>query len=238
MHRTILSQRISELRKKQGMTQSEFGIQLAEYIGRKNPFTISAVSSWEQGVKVPAFPTIVAMADFFHVSTEYLRGYPEVPRHIDAVNVNLLGRKYEIQPEILNAYDEQPVWIEFSDVGNRNRWGIVSIERKSIVFPSGSMPIDMPGYKVFAIPLPNEFFRETFFIKPLPWDRLFQLGTERLFWVEISTKDAFIKEQYTGWYRHNEQMTCIINDIGLTLPYSGYGKSWRAYAEPFRRDLM
>lgn len=59
-----LGEKISELRKQQGMTQDE----LAEKMG----VTSQAVSKWENDLSIPDLPVLVELSDYYHVSLDYL----------------------------------------------------------------------------------------------------------------------------------------------------------------------
>ena len=59
-----LAQNISRLRKENGMTQER----LAEALG----VSFAAVSKWERGAATPELALIVEMAEYFHVSLDYL----------------------------------------------------------------------------------------------------------------------------------------------------------------------
>ena len=61
-----MAERIKELRKNSGKTQSE----LARALG----LTRSGVNAWEMGVSVPSTPYIVELAKYFHITTDYLLG--------------------------------------------------------------------------------------------------------------------------------------------------------------------
>ena len=60
----MLSEKIYELRRKSGLSQE----QLAEELNVSR----QAVSKWENGTAVPESDKLVAMSDFFHVTTDYL----------------------------------------------------------------------------------------------------------------------------------------------------------------------
>lgn len=62
----ILGQRIKELREERGITQQE----LAKIIGCSD----GAISLWEKDINEPKATYIVALADYFNVSTDYLLG--------------------------------------------------------------------------------------------------------------------------------------------------------------------
>ena len=58
--------RIKELRKNLGVTQAELARQLG--ISR------AAVNAWEMGIAMPATQYVVALAELFHVSSDYILG--------------------------------------------------------------------------------------------------------------------------------------------------------------------
>ena len=60
----MLSKQITDLRKKQGMSQS----QLAKELN----ISPSAIGMYEQGRRVPDLDTLIAMARLFNVSLDYL----------------------------------------------------------------------------------------------------------------------------------------------------------------------
>ena len=59
-------ERLKELRTEKGITQA----QLAQDTG----LTISAISKWEQGSRVPSALAIITLAKYFNVTTDYLLG--------------------------------------------------------------------------------------------------------------------------------------------------------------------
>lgn len=66
MEKTIIGQRIQELRKAQGLTQT----QLAQKIG----ISMAAVRNYENGLREPNSKAMVALEECFNVSGAYLRG--------------------------------------------------------------------------------------------------------------------------------------------------------------------
>lgn len=95
----ILSERIRELRVKQGYTQ----VSLAQ----KLSVTKQAVSNWENGNIQPSIDMLVRLADLFSVTTDYLLGReytlradlsrlrPEVAGHILLLIQDLAGESPE-----------------------------------------------------------------------------------------------------------------------------------------------
>ena len=71
---TLFSQRLKELRQKSGKTQKD----MAEFLG----IIIRGYQRYEYGEGYPEVPGLVALADFFDVSTDYLLGRSDDPsRH-------------------------------------------------------------------------------------------------------------------------------------------------------------
>lgn len=65
-YQDILATNLRMYRARLNLTQEE----VADGIG----VTQDALSRYEQGKRVPAFPTVVKIADYFHVSTDELVG--------------------------------------------------------------------------------------------------------------------------------------------------------------------
>lgn len=62
----MFAQRLKELRKEMGLTQVQFA--------QKFCVSNGAVGMWETGKREPDFDTMNRLADFFHVSVDYLLG--------------------------------------------------------------------------------------------------------------------------------------------------------------------
>ena len=62
----MIAETIKTFRETVNITQSELGKQLN--------VTRSSINAWEQGVSVPSTALLVQLAQFFHVSTDYLLG--------------------------------------------------------------------------------------------------------------------------------------------------------------------
>ncbi len=62
----MVADKIKILREKMGITQAELAKQLC--------VTRSGVNAWEMGISVPSTQCIVQLAEYFHVSTDYLLG--------------------------------------------------------------------------------------------------------------------------------------------------------------------
>lgn len=67
-----LAERLRELRGKKGITQS----QVAEYLGLK----LRAYQYYESGEHRPEYEKLIALADYYDVTVDYLLGRTDEPR--------------------------------------------------------------------------------------------------------------------------------------------------------------
>ena len=64
--------KLKTTRKKQGLTQ--------EYIAEKAKITTANYQRYERGSQQPTLPTLIALADLFDVSLDYLVGRSDEPK--------------------------------------------------------------------------------------------------------------------------------------------------------------
>ena len=93
-----ISDRIKQLRKKKGVSQS----QLAEAIGVKN----NTVSTWERGTRKPDVDALHLLSDYFEVPFEYLLGSGEkegarMKPSQDELEVQALSKSRKIVEELI-----------------------------------------------------------------------------------------------------------------------------------------
>lgn len=102
----VLGKRIAALRKEKGLSQYE----LADRLG----FSRGKLANYEQGTREPDYETLIKIADFFEVSTDYLlRGVDpkvqdkifedEAKRILNDPKTFLAARDGEVTQEILDA---------------------------------------------------------------------------------------------------------------------------------------
>ena len=74
---------LANLRKEKGVLQKE----VATYLN----MTVATVSNYEKGVHLPDLNTLIMLADFFDVSTDYLLQRTDYKSSIDSLNRQLSG---------------------------------------------------------------------------------------------------------------------------------------------------
>lgn len=84
---------LAKLRKERGILQKE----LAKYLN----VTVATISNYEKGVHAPDYETLIKLADFFDVSTDYLLQRTDYRSSISTLNEKLLV-DYKVS-DLLNA---------------------------------------------------------------------------------------------------------------------------------------
>lgn len=83
MDKTLFGDRLRELRKERSLQQSELG----EIFG----LSPSAIGSYERGLREPMYSILVAFAEYFNVSTDYMLGASDERLTLDAyVSMNAI----------------------------------------------------------------------------------------------------------------------------------------------------
>ena len=114
---TIFATRLKKLREEKNISQQE----LAEVVGTTN----KAVSTWEQGTKVPRQPRIKKLADYFNVSVDYLLGRTEMKmweNWDEQYDTNTLGQQahiFEVMQKIMP--DVYELLMEYNDLNEEGK---------------------------------------------------------------------------------------------------------------------
>lgn len=252
MKNNLIASRISALRQKIGLSQTELATILTNASG--NVITTPTISSWETGRRMPPSARMPYLAEILGCTEDYLYGKvddengiaPELPDSNESTNdivYDSLEAKVEGEVklrvnDIINnrRFDGRPVYITFKNYAHKNQWGLVNLTQKAFILSDRRMLnfdaesidfiyVDEPSYSSFCSINGNY---------PLDMTRL--MRRTRKVYIEMRTADKNITTQYNGWYSHNENKTCLINSIGLTLPYSGLGISYNAYSGFYKKD--
>ncbi len=231
------SNRLAYLRTQAGLTQEDLAIQISVIENRKKAYSPLAVSGWESRDKCPPVYTLVTLCDFFGVSADYLLGRSDNPGNMRLPNGDTADYKdhkipgCQVNMHELKKYDGEPIFVEFVDKKAEDKWGIVDIYNRRISFSDSYLKLNRNMNCVFyaSIPesqrVPSYNSRKRLSMKQV-------LSSDRV-WVEMLTADKFIRGRYNGWYRNNEDHSCLINTLGLILPYKGLSISYNAFSGEF-----
>lgn len=222
--------RLAHLRSSNNMTQKEMAERLSELSTRKEPLTVSTVSSWETGRRQPSREMVDCIAKLFQVSADYLECLTDDPN--GSADSLLPEPEYENQIAIsmdkIPTLDGKPVFVSFKNHAHEDQWGIVNISRNSFILRDGLLRFsDQTIDQIFVSEPYFAYIKSTQNNLSLDMSKL--LSVKRYVWIEMITSNSYIRGLYDGWYHHNETHTCLINNKGLTLPYEGLGVSFHAY---------
>ncbi|MEA4805136.1 helix-turn-helix transcriptional regulator [Acetobacterium wieringae] len=103
----MIGKRIKELRKSNKITQDELGFILG--LSGK-----SAISNYENGYSTPDNDMLNKIADYFHVSTDYLLGRTDDPTPIRDVDQDLYD-EHDYTKELEAVMADEPLRTEFQD---------------------------------------------------------------------------------------------------------------------------
>lgn len=91
----MIYERIKELREDAGYSQAE--------LARKLDVTRCSVNAWEMGLSTPTTPYVVALANVFHISTDYLL---EIKQEKTIVLDSYTPEEIELIYNILKYFDQ------------------------------------------------------------------------------------------------------------------------------------
>lgn len=230
--KTRFGSRLASLRREQGLSQAAFAKEFSDYAGRQKELTVATVSSWETSMRLPDISTMIALARFFNVSLDYMHGLSNDKDGTVTVAstdkpMDLKESIFKINEKDILKYDSFPVFVVFKNLEHTNQWGIVDAATTSIILKSGAIKLTSFIGEFFTYPRPADVHYSVFNCHA---HNIKTLMNADKFWIELKSCSNELNKQYSGWWRHNETKTGIINPAnGLTLPYEGLGISYNAY---------
>lgn len=226
-----VGKRIATLREINKYSQSELALAVSELIHRPTVLTIGAVSSWETGRRSPSPDVVEALSKIFNVSKYYIMCLSDDENATKADDgstklVENLGSitTEPIQPQSLFLYDSKPLFLTFKDHKHVDQWAIYDADKEAFI--TKSFVIKATSSSISGIHTFSPYISELSG-KPIGMNRMYRC--EKVY-VKMITTDEQIAKLYDGWYSHNETHDCLINRLGLTLPYEGLDISYHAYS--------
>ena len=226
--RTLLKigNRLGKLRNERGLSQAEFAREFAVYCGLPKPYTVATVSSWEQNYRYPPIPTLVQLARFYDVSSDYLLGITK--RKTDSTgsttksdSKRITSYDVPIKKDHLVDYDGFPVYVSFRNIEHIEQWGLLHYEANIIKCKEFDISLndDIDVFPIAEIPMQMTHI-----------SRFEQLLTTDIVMIKMKSSDSAVCEYYNGRYQHNADKTFLIKiDNNIPLPYAGLGVSYYAF---------
>jgi len=220
--------RLKQLRTERGISQTVFAQELGVFTGRKKAVSISSVSSWELGMKVPDYKRLAGIASYFGVSIEYLVGTSDRRDFDENVKPLLFLEDYtcEISIEELSHYDGKPVYLVFRNKKIKPTWGIYNKDKECFNCRD-SIYRNSPGLRYF-VTLEGAIKKRNNDLHPLSLEEIIK---KKCFWVEYVASTTEINYHLSGWYINAQGNVGIMNKDGLVLPYSGLNVHYHCYKD-------
>lgn len=227
----ISAARLAEARIKLNLSQKELAEALSEQLGRRIPAV--NVSAWERGYRSITPKYNDTLCNVLGVSLDFLTGKSnDLPENIKEFSE--LDEDYihiELQYVDLFKYNGRPVYVIFKNLEFENGWALNDIDNRRFIFVKGIYnytEADIKKNMRIYIEKPTFAINRNVHNKKCI-EMASMLEAERCYVVPNSS-DEYIRGLYTGWFHHNENRTCLINEVGLTLPYEGLGVTYKAYS--------
>ena len=170
------------------------------------------VSNWDMERKLPSIETLVTLADYYGVTTDYLLGRSHISEQLQKLTV-------PVPAQNLPALHGIPCWHP------NNGWGIIdSIDSKIYFLENEFLTIDQTSSLSI---LPPPFALEAYPLQfPLP---LRSVCKHDIVWVEPISSDHQLRIELKGWYSVKERY--VENETGARFYFDKYQVKWIAYQE-------
>ena len=196
-----MARKFKEARMALKLTQAEVAARLG--------VSVPALSAWEREIKYPSVENLLAMAELYGESTDYLLGRSEAPQS-EPVELPISSAE-------LRTMNGMPVW------SAKHGWLLVDTSAQKLIRSDGmTLPLNEAGKLLLRPPAyaqgPN--------MKKTPLRRK-ELRPDTTVWVEPISPDAELRNELRGWY--HVFATHVENDAGHRFLLSAYAAKWLAF---------
>lgn len=234
-------QRLKQLRIEQNLLQKDVANYLSKNDESDTAMTNSSVSYWENGKRIPRLQTLMRLAELFDVSVEYLTGASNERGSYEEVydfSETYKDKKGRVDHSQLWKYDGKPLYVVFPDTKIMPMWGLYDASNDKIVFTNQYL---QNASKTNIECYETEFTAKALY-KPLDFSacspktnmrlctKEIMLRSDRVY-VELLNPSDYICGMYNGFYTHNNDHTCLVDDKGHCLHYNWLGDAYNAYYE-------
>lgn len=233
----IVGIRLTELRIKSGMSQKDLAEKLQLMLDMYDAISPITISSYERGTRLPSLIVIITLAQIFGVTVDYIVGadtkIPQKKISNDSIEKNICPLPEidcKIPSQKYESYNEMPVFVKNSNGLVSDYWAILDYYGKRLISKNRVEDL-MPSHTLYSMKpysSPDNIYNVN---KSLNMKRLIN---EKIVWIEPCTSDDKAKALYSGYYKHNENRSMLINIANsLTLNYNGLGIAYNAYVVDF-----
>ncbi len=234
-------QRLKQLRIERNLLQKDVANYLSKNDELDSTMTNSSVSYWENGKRIPRLQTLMRLAELFNVSVEYLTGASnERGTYVETYDYpeSYKDKNGRINHNQLWKFDGKPLYVVFPNTKITPMWGIYDAPNDKLVFANqylqNASKIGIECYETEyaakALYDPLDFSANSPKANMKLCSKEMMLKSERVY-VELLNPSEYICGMYNGFYTHNHDHTCLIDDKGHCLNYNWLGDAYNAYYE-------
>ena len=185
-------------------------LEAAEKLGVATP----TLSAWESEKKSPPLDAVIAMAELYNVSTDFLLG-KDLPISVESTNV--------IPQNAIALYHGRPVWV------NQRGGALVNSIDQMLVFTDGHMEYYTDAtLTVFAPEFTESKLPSS---KPLSKDEVLESDSV---WVEPITAEPF-RSELRGTYAVKGEY--VENTRGNRFYLDSYSATWIAFVDQLNNSI-
>ena len=232
----VIPAKLNHMRQLAEMTQQSFANALSDIVfsadGKPQKISNVTVSQWEIGAKPVPRKYVDAICQLLGCTKEYLYGESSDPYSSEPdEEVKLPGVAIDpIEITNLYKYDKMPVFVMFNNFEHPNGWGLLNYEADRLIMTDFIIKLSSIDLRDITCYPMQPAFIPSLKTGGKKMDLINVLKSDYVY-IIMNTQDRIIQERYNGLFHHNEDHTCLINAIGLTLPYEGLNRAYSAYSD-------
>lgn len=220
----VTASRLKQLREKKNLNQEEFCNAFSEFMGRATVLSVMTVSNWETGRKLPPADTVIWIARFYGVSTDYIFGLTDEGGEISTSKTASLSATIEVPFNELSKHDGEALYVKFPDGRYQNQMALLDYPNRQLVMLKFKMGLTEKCHYFVTVP-PEELTIRNQINHLLNLKDVMKM--DRVY-IESLSPDPYLKGQITGWYKNDVTGKFLINEQGRTLSYEGLGITYNA----------
>ena len=170
------------------------------------------LSNWESGRKAPSIESLIHMAKYYGVTTDFLLG---LTNHSDP-RIDILQ---PAAPALLPALHETPVYVP------ERGWAFVDAVGRQLCFADGQLLPFSDAGDIYIFP-PTYAFPDITGKRAMGKEEVLR---RREVWVEPISQDTVLRRELRGWYQVRQRY--VENEMGQRFYLGMYGSKWVAYEE-------
>lgn len=225
----ISKDRLIIARQDLGLAQYELAAKISEKL--QENFAKSNVSLWERGRRNIPMKYLDILAEILSVDPKYLLGENVEKDGTPILSLIETEEEYiEVAYSELFMYDGMPIFVKFMNGERENAWAIFDRMTGVFVFANQKVKANLNLSKIAKFYLrPDLYVQYSSLYKNAL--NMTQFRNAENIYIRSTSGDNAVRNRIDGWYHHNADKTCLVDDKGNALEYNMLGVTYMAYSE-------